>query len=87
MQPIIFYTLLYFPTYIYSYPGQATYEPELFPGLIYRLQDPKIVILIFVSGKLVLTGAKHELSLTTALETIFPILEEFRKMNTLALPR
>ena len=34
------------------------YEPELFPGLIYRMEKPKIVLLIFVSGKIVLTGAK-----------------------------
>jgi transcription initiation factor TFIID TATA-box-binding protein len=34
------------------------YEPELFPGLIYRMVQPKIVLLIFVSGKIVLTGAK-----------------------------
>ena len=34
------------------------YEPELFPGLIYRMVDPKIVLLIFVSGKVVLTGGK-----------------------------
>lgn len=33
------------------------YEPELFPGLIYRMKSPKIVLLIFVSGKVVLTGA------------------------------
>ncbi len=32
------------------------YEPELFPGLIYRMKDPKVVLLIFVSGKVVLTG-------------------------------
>lgn len=32
------------------------YEPELFPGLIYRLKSPKVVMLIFVSGKVVLTG-------------------------------
>ena len=34
------------------------YEPELFPGLIYRMKVPKIVLLIFVSGKIVITGAK-----------------------------
>ncbi|RWW29552.1 hypothetical protein GW17_00005921 [Ensete ventricosum] len=39
------------------------YEPELFPGLIYRMKQPKIVLLIFVSGKIVLTGAKVKLSL------------------------
>lgn len=34
----------------------CSYEPELFPGLIYRMIDPKVVLLIFVSGKVVLTG-------------------------------
>lgn len=34
----------------------ASYEPELFPGLIYRMVQPRIVLLIFVSGKVVLTG-------------------------------
>ena len=34
------------------------YEPELFPGLIYRMVQPKVVLLIFVSGKVVLTGGK-----------------------------
>lgn len=29
----------------------ATYEPELFPGLIYRMVNPRVVLLIFVSGK------------------------------------
>ena len=36
----------------------ANYEPELFPGLIYRMRSPKIVLLIFVSGKVVITGGK-----------------------------
>ena len=36
----------------------CSYEPELFPGLVYRMLDPKVVLLIFVSGKVVLTGAK-----------------------------
>jgi len=36
------------------------YEPEQFPGLIYRMQDPKTVILVFGSGKIVITGAKLE---------------------------
>lgn len=36
----------------------SSYEPELFPGLIYRLHEPKVVLLIFVSGKVVITGEK-----------------------------
>ena len=34
------------------------YEPELFPGLVYRMLQPKIACMIFVSGKVVITGAK-----------------------------
>src|SRR6218665_2304772 len=34
----------------------SNYEPELFPGLIYRMIKPRVVLLIFVSGKVVLTG-------------------------------
>ena len=34
------------------------YEPEVFPGLVYRIKAPKIVVLIFSSGKLVVTGGK-----------------------------
>lgn len=34
------------------------YEPEVFPGLVYRLESPKVVVLIFSSGKLVITGGK-----------------------------
>jgi transcription initiation factor TFIID TATA-box-binding protein len=40
----------------WSHGHFAQYEPELFPGLIYRMVSPKIVLLIFVSGKIVLTG-------------------------------
>ena len=34
------------------------YEPEQFPGLVYRIEDPKVVVLLFGSGKLVITGGK-----------------------------
>lgn len=37
---------------------KTEYEPEQFPGLIYRLDDPKVVFLIFSSGKCVITGSK-----------------------------
>lgn len=36
------------------------YEPEVFPGLVYRIVKPKVVVLIFRSGKLVITGAKTQ---------------------------
>lgn len=34
----------------------SSYEPELYPGLIYRMVAPRVVLLIFVNGKIVLTG-------------------------------
>jgi transcription initiation factor TFIID TATA-box-binding protein len=34
------------------------YEPEVFPGLVYRIEVPKVVMLIFSSGKVVVAGGK-----------------------------
>lgn len=53
----------------------SSYEPELFPGLIYRMIKPKIVLLIFVSGKIVLTGAKVREEIYQAFKTIYPTLQ------------
>ncbi|KAL3469242.1 transcription factor TFIID-domain-containing protein [Aspergillus californicus] len=58
----------------------SSYEPELFPGLIYRMMKPKIVLLIFVSGKIVLTGAKVREEIYQAFELIYPVLSDFRKV-------
>ncbi len=68
---------------VYAHAQHATYEPELFPGLIYRLVEPKCVLLIFVSGKVVLTGAKSEEHMTVAFQKLFPVLLEFRKRNVI----
>ncbi|XP_053697887.1 TBP-related factor [Sabethes cyaneus] len=57
----------------------SSYEPELFPGLIYRMVKPRVVLLIFVNGKIVFTGAKSEREITDSLENIYPILQSFRK--------
>ena len=37
--------------------GTAEYEPHRFPGLIYRLKEPKATALLFGSGKVLCTGA------------------------------
>ncbi|VDI43897.1 TATA-box-binding protein-like [Mytilus edulis] len=57
----------------------SSYEPELFPGLIYRMVKPRIVLLIFVSGKVVLTGAKVREEIYEAFDNIYPILKGFKK--------
>jgi TATA binding protein of transcription factor TFIID len=52
------------------------YEPEQFPGLIYRMDKPRVVLLIFSSGKMVITGAKRENEVYEAVNNIHKILEE-----------
>lgn len=56
--------------------GRTMYEPEQFPGLIYRMDDPKVVILLFASGKLVCTGAKKEEEVKQAVHKLQKKLEE-----------
>ena len=57
----------------------CSYEPEMFPGLIFHMLEPKIVLLIFVSGKIVLTGAKKREDIYRAYQKIIPILNQFKK--------
>mmetsp|Transcript_34317 Transcript_34317/g.41464 ORF Transcript_34317/g.41464 Transcript_34317/m.41464 type:complete len:246 (+) Transcript_34317:232-969(+) len=64
----------------YAHGTFAHYEPEIFPGMIYRMALPKIVLLIFVSGKIVLTGAKERSQIYAAFENIYPVLKVFRKV-------
>jgi len=56
--------------------GRTMYEPEQFPGLIYRMDEPKVVILLFASGKLVCTGAKHEGDVYEAVNKLHQRLED-----------
>jgi len=56
--------------------GKTMYEPEQFPGLIYRMDEPKVVILVFASGNLVCTGAKREQDVYDAVHKLHRILEE-----------
>ncbi|NAZ31564.1 MAG: TATA-box-binding protein, partial [Acidilobus sp.] len=54
----------------------SMYEPEQFPGLIYRMEKPRVVLLIFSSGKMVITGAKRENEVFEAVNNIYNILKE-----------
>ncbi|NIM25534.1 MAG: TATA-box-binding protein [Nitrosopumilaceae archaeon] len=55
---------------------RSMYEPEQFPGLIHRMLDPKTVILVFSSGKLVCTGAKNEQDVYRSVNHLHALLEE-----------
>lgn len=56
--------------------GGILYEPEMFPGAIFRMRNPKVVFLIFHQGKLVCVGAKKEEEISEAVEELQKILEE-----------
>jgi transcription initiation factor TFIID TATA-box-binding protein len=56
--------------------GKTMYEPEQFPGLIYRMEEPKVVILLFASGKLVCTGGKKEEYVYVAVDRLHVLLED-----------
>ncbi|MCQ2816387.1 MAG: hypothetical protein MJ252_03885 [archaeon] len=45
------------------------------------MASPKIVLLVFVSGKIVLTGAKRKEQIYEAFDKIYPILLKFKKEN------
>ena len=54
------------------------YEPEQFPGLVYRLDDPKVVVLLFGSGKLIITGGKVP---EDASKAVVKILSDLRSLG------
>ncbi|NJE09190.1 TATA-box-binding protein, partial [Thermococcus sp. M39] len=51
--------------------------PEIFPGVIYRVKEPKAVILLFSSGRIVCSGAKSEHSAWEAVKELLHELEKY----------
>ena len=60
---------------------KCRYEPELFPGLIFRMKQPSVVLLIFASGKIVLTGAKTREEIFESYKRILPVLLQHKNEN------
>jgi transcription initiation factor TFIID TATA-box-binding protein len=56
--------------------GNILFEPEQFPALIYRWESPKVIFLIFSTGKIVCVGAKKEKDIYKAIEKLRRKLEE-----------
>jgi transcription initiation factor TFIID TATA-box-binding protein len=46
------------------------YEPEQFPGLVYRIKEPKVAMLLFSSGKIVCAGARSTEDVSKAVEML-----------------
>ncbi len=58
----------------------SMYEPEQFPGLIYRMDGPKVVLLIFSSGKVVCTGARKEEEVQEAINKLYDKLDQLQAL-------
>ncbi|KAK5130002.1 hypothetical protein LTR08_002557 [Meristemomyces frigidus] len=55
------------------------WTPEIFPGLVFYLMQPKMTMLIFARGKMVFVGAKSREDIDEALRLVWPVLLEFRR--------
>ena len=66
------------------YLEDCMYEPEQFPGLIHRMRNPRVVLLIFSSGKMVITGAKEESEVEQAVKQV---AEKLYKAGCIVGPR
>ena len=53
------------------------YEPEQFPGMVVRMSDPKVVFLVFATGKCVCTGAKSRGMVGVAMTKLFNEFDDF----------
>lgn len=54
-----------------AYGPYVSYEPDLFPGLVFRTTAPKLVFLLFRSGKIVITGAKCRSEIANTFKSLF----------------
>ncbi|MCS7094071.1 MAG: TATA-box-binding protein [Candidatus Aenigmarchaeota archaeon] len=57
------------------------YEPEQFPGVVYRIEDPKVAFLFFSSGKVVCTGARKVEDINRAVEIAYKKLKEIKAIE------
>ncbi|XP_061167786.1 TATA box-binding protein-like 1 [Saccostrea echinata] len=60
-----------------KYPKEASYEPELHPGVTYKLKSPKATLKIFSTGSITVT-APSVANVQAAIEHIFPLVSEFK---------
>ena len=57
------------------------YEPECFPAIKYSMDNPKVNVSIFSSGKIILVGAKEKVDINSACNKIYPLLLKFRNSS------
>jgi transcription initiation factor TFIID TATA-box-binding protein len=53
------------------------YEPEQFPGAIYKIKEPKVALLLFKNGKIICTGAKTEADIKKAIDQVIKVVRNY----------
>jgi transcription initiation factor TFIID TATA-box-binding protein len=53
------------------------YEPEQFPGAIYKIHEPKVALLLFKNGKIICTGAKTEADIKKAIDQVIRVVRNY----------
>jgi transcription initiation factor TFIID TATA-box-binding protein len=53
------------------------YEPEQFPGAIYKIKEPKVALLLFKNGKIICTGAKTEADIKKAIDQVIKVVKKY----------
>jgi transcription initiation factor TFIID TATA-box-binding protein len=66
-----------------DYPTVCQYEPEDFPGAIFRMDTWSITLLIFASGKIVISGAKSVENVKKGFNSIVEILTSYKNTTTI----
>ncbi len=56
---------------------EVSYEPEQFPGAIFRIKEPKAVIILFKNGKLICTGSNNTKNIKEVLERAAKIISQY----------
>ena len=68
-----------------AFGALCSYEPDMFPGLVLRIADPKVVYLCFRSGKIVITGARNRNMIEATFRQVYAdILSQFMDTRTTA---
>ena len=57
--------------------ADVDYEPEQFPGAIYKIKEPKVALLLFKNGKIICTGGRSEADVSAALHLAAKLLAPY----------
>ncbi len=63
------------------------YEPEQFPGAIFKVHEPKSALLLFKNGKIICTGARTTADVKRAISQAVELIKRYsRSSKSRALP-